>query len=222
VEWILDQLPEDLRAAALTHPAFAPAREQSYERLEFLGDAVLDLVITATIFERHPDLDEGELSRVRAAAVSRDACEVVAREQGLGEAMVAQAAGRGAAHQANAERLAQQRNALAALAESVVGAGFLHLGYEAVASRVLAAFEDRIAYALENRVDSKSKLQELASRDGATVAYGDVAEEGPPHDRRFTAEARIDEERRAEGTGRSKQEAQQEAAAALLELMEWE
>ncbi|MCW2974539.1 MAG: ribonuclease [Thermoleophilia bacterium] len=231
---LLDQLPEPLRQQALTHPAFASARGESFERLEFLGDSVLDLVVTDAIFERHPDLDEGELSKVRAATVSREACAEVAREAGLGAAMVELAADFGAAHGATAERLAGQKNALAALTESVIGGGFLALGYSAVAPLVLAAFEDRITHALTHRVDSKSHLQELASRMGTAVSYDEVGEDGPPHDRRFTMAARFvgsDDaartdgssgtetdvgELQAEGSGRSKQEAQQAAATALL------
>ncbi|MCW2949289.1 MAG: ribonuclease [Thermoleophilia bacterium] len=223
---------------ALMHPAFAPSHEASFERMEFLGDSVLDLVVTAAIFERHPDLAEGELSKVRAATVSREACAEVAREAQLGTAMVTHAATLdGAAHAATAERLATQKNALAALTESVIGAGFLALGYEAVAPLVLAAFEARIAHALTHRVDAKSHLQELASRMGTAVSYDEVGEDGPPHDRRFTMLARLvatgdgsregatrtvtaGEELRAEGQGRSKQEAQQVAAAALLAQMD--
>jgi dsRNA-specific ribonuclease len=103
----------------------------------------------------------------------------------------------------------------------------------------LAAFEDRIAFALDNRIDARSRLQELASREGADVAWDELGEEGPPHDRRFTVAVSLAEagaaaaERdepphdaatggvlRASGTGRSKQEAQQAAAAALLALMD--
>ncbi|MBC7461782.1 MAG: hypothetical protein H7287_10515, partial [Thermoleophilia bacterium] len=216
-------------------PAFAAARGESFERLEFLGDSVLDLVVTDAIFERHADLDEGELSKVRAATVSREACAEVAREVGLGEAMVLRAADVGAAHAATAERLAGQKNALAALTESVIGAGFIAFGYSAVAPLVLAAFEGRIKHALTHRVDSKSHLQELASRMGTAVRYDEVGEDGPPHDRRFTMAAQlvemnavarvdgsgdtntdVDEELWAEGSGRSKQEAQQAAATALL------
>jgi len=222
VRELLDALPEDLRQRALTHPAFARAHSESFERLEFLGDSVLGLAVTEAIFTRYPDLSEGELTKVRAGVVSRDACEIVAREQQLGAAMVVQAAGRGAAFEATAKQLAEQRNALAALVESIAGAGFLHLGYEAVASHVLAAFEDRIEYALENRVDARSRLQELASREGVEVTWQEVGEEGPPHDRRFTVSAHIatDFPHRAEGTGRSKQEAQQAAAAAVLAQIE--
>jgi ribonuclease-3 len=235
---LLEDLPEDLRLSALTHPAFARTRAESFERLEFLGDSVLGLAITDGLFERYPDLPEGELTRLRAAVVSRESCADVARVNDLGPAMVEIAAARGAAHQASAERLAEQRNALAALTESVIGASFLTHGYEAVAPRVLAVFEDRIAYALENRIDARSQLQELASREGADVTWDELGEDGPPHDRTFTVSVRLVgaalaagvdgsagstgaiDELRASGSGRSKQEAQQAAAAALLALMD--
>ena len=235
---LLEDLPEDLRLRALTHPAFAQSRADSFERLEFLGDSVLGLAVTDGLFERYPDLPEGELTRLRAAVVSRESCAEVARVNGLGAAMVEIAAARGAAHQASAERLSEQRNALAALTEGVIGASFLAHGYEAVAPRVLAVFEDRIAYALENRIDARSQLQELASREGADVTWDELGEDGPPHDRTFTVSVRLAgaklstgtdgtaggdasiDELRASGSGRSKQEAQQAAAAALLALMD--
>ncbi|MCW2923909.1 MAG: ribonuclease [Thermoleophilia bacterium] len=233
---LLDILPDELRTQALTHPAFAQRREGSFERLEYLGDSVLELVVTEALFARHPDLDEGELSKVRAATVSREACAHVARESSLADEMVAEAALRGEAFRSTAERLAEQRNAQAALVESVVGAAFLAHGYAAVAPLVLAVFEDRIAHALDNRVDARSRLQELASREGADVAFDELGEDGPPHDRRFTMEARVTVVRTtdgsatgeglgplvATGSGRSKQEAQQAAAAAVLALMDGE
>ena len=233
---LLDNLPDDLRLRAVTHPAFASARGESFERLEFLGDSVLGLAITEAIYRRHPDLSESELTRVRAVVVSRDSCAEVGRASGLGEAMVRVAEDRGAAYAATAERLAEQRNALAALVEGVIGAAFEAHGYSAVSPAIVAAFEDRIAYALDNRIDARSRLQELASQAGADVAWDEVGEEGPPHDRQFTVavslagagsaqvEAPHDAAQggvlRASGTGRSKQEAQQAAAAALLALMD--
>jgi ribonuclease III len=238
VRRLLADLPDDLRRRALTHPAFATSRAESFERLEFLGDSVLGMVVTEALYRRFPELPEGELSKVRAAVVSRDACELVGREHRLGEAMVEQAQGRGPAFVATARQLAEQRNALAALVESVIGASFLAFGYEALAPRVLAVFEDRITFGVDNRVDARSRLQELASRDGAEVAWQELGEEGPPHDRRFTVSVQLAGVERstagrdgsvatedvrllsADGTGRSKQEAQQAAAAALLALMD--
>jgi ribonuclease-3 len=242
VRELLDMLPDDLRQRALTHPAFATSRGRSFERLEFLGDSVLGLVITDELYRRFPEMPEGELTKVRAVVVSRDSCELVARKAGLGEAMVEQAGGRGEAYRATAERLASQRNALAALTESVIGAAFCAVGFEAVARPVLAVFEERIAYGLKNRVDARSRLQELASREGIDVAWDELGEDGPPHDRRFTVSVTVgggggdaaaaaqdgaaatsttdSNVLSANGTGRSKQEAQQAAAAALLALMD--
>jgi ribonuclease-3 len=223
---LLDDLPADLRRRALLHPAFSATHAESYERLEFLGDSVLGLAITAALYERYPDLDEGELTRVRASVVSRDACAAVADASGLGAAMVEQAAAEDPAHRHTAERLAELRNARAALVESVLGAAFLAHGFEAVSSSVVAAFEDRIVHALDNRVDARSRLQELASREGTEVTWTEAGEDGPPHDRTFTAMVHYagvgnaGEELRATGSGRSKQEAQQVAAAALLALMD--
>jgi ribonuclease-3 len=221
VKSLLESLPHELRVHALTHPAFAAQRDESFERLEFLGDSVLDLVITEAIYLRYPDLAEGELSRIRASVVSRASCAVVGEANGLGAAMVDIAAAHGTTQGATAARLAPQRNALAALVESTIGAGFLAHGYDEIAPRVVAAFEERIRHACENRIDAKSQLQELASRDGADVTYEAVGEEGPPHDRRFTMTARVGH-LSANGTGRSKQEAQQEAAASLLAVLEQE
>lgn len=221
---LLDDLPDDLRRRALTHPAFAAVRAESFERLEFLGDSVLGLAITDELYRRYPELDEGELTRMRAKVVSRHACAQVARDTGLGEAMVEQAAAAGPAHAANAERLATQRNALAALVEGVLGAAFLAHGFEAVSRRIVAVFEDRIAEALDNRVDARSELQELASRSGAEVEWRETGEDGPPHDRTFAASVTWTDSGsvgpiRADGSGRSKQEAQHAAAAALLARM---
>lgn len=229
---MLDLISDELLAQALTHPAFAPERAASFERLEFLGDSVLDLAITAALYARYEDLDEGELSKIRARAVSRDSCEAVARELGLGERMIERAGDLGDVARATAERLANQRNALAALTESVIGALFLHVGYDATAPRVVAAFAARIADAFDNRVDAKTKLQELAARNALVVAYVERAVEGPAHDRRFTIAARVSADAASEhtddgmgaveavATGRSKQEAQQRAAAALLEQVD--
>jgi ribonuclease-3 len=221
---LLDSLPEDLRVLALTHPAFARSHGESFERLEFLGDSVLGLAITQELYRRYPGEAEGELTRMRASVVSRDACEIVAGTGGLGEAMIVRAAAEGAAAEANATRLATQRNALAALTESVIGASFLAHGFEAVATRIVAAFEDRIAHAHDNRIDARSYLQELASRAGAEVTWDETGEDGPPHDRTFTmavAWTRGEEPiSRATGSGRSKQEAQQAAAAALLVIVD--
>lgn len=224
---LLDILPPDLRDRALLHPAFASRRADSYERLEFLGDAVLGLVVAEEIYRRFPEMGDGDMSKVRAAAVSRDACDLVAQDARLAEAMVERVAAAMPAERDRAEHLAAQRNARAALVESVIGAAFETCGYDVVAPLVRDCFEGRIEHALDNRADARSSLQEWADQSGMKVAYGSFTEEGPPHDRRFTVEARIVERGdgvtesdgqgpRATGSGRSKQEAQRQAAAVLL------
>lgn len=218
---MLEELPEDLRVRALTHPAFASSSSPSYERLEFLGDSVLGLAITDELYRRFPDHSEGDLTRMRAVVVSRDSCAVIAKDADLGEVMVAQAQAFDSANQKAAQQLSQQRNALAALTESVLGAAFLAFGFEAVSRQIVAIFEPRVAYAQANRIDARSKLQELASRSHEVVVFSELSEEGPPHDRRFTALVEWSA-RSAQGSGRSKQEAQQSAAAALLSLIEQE
>jgi ribonuclease-3 len=219
---LLDDLPDDLRVLALTHPAFARTRAESFERLEFLGDSVLGLAITQELYRRFPDLPEGDLTRVRAATVSRDSCEAIALASGLGDAMAERAAMVGDSHGANARRLATQRNALAALVESVIGASFLAHGFERTARGVVASFAGRIEAALENRIDARSKLQELASRVGAEVEWREAGEDGPPHERTFASAVTWTgrDTLRATGAGRSKQEAQHAAAAALLALID--
>lgn len=236
---LLEDLPDDLRLNALTHPAYSNTRAGSYERLEFLGDSVLDLVITNLIYRSYPDLDEGSLSKLRAVIVSRDSCEKVAVALGLGDAMITAAARYGAVAIATAKKLSVQRNALAALTESVIGAAFLAHGLEAITPVLEEVFADRIEHALLNRIDAKSELQELASREHAVIRYEEVNAEGPAHDRRFTMAAVVvdmgfsdgdssSESKsvselvglRAEGAGRSKQEAQQVAAAAVLDEIE--
>lgn len=223
---LLALLPADLHEQALTHPAFVDQRTRSYERLEFLGDSVLSLAITDALMSGHPELSEGELTRVRSIVVSRDSCEVVARAAGLGEGMVAVADTRYAAPaQRIAREYATQRNTLAALCEAVIGAAFQAAGWSAVAPLVVAAFEPRTAWALVNRVDARGELQESADRVGATVTFELVGTEGPPHDRRFTMRVTTGEgpgawsAASAEGSGRSKQEAQRLAAAALLAIV---
>lgn len=232
---LLDTLPDDLRARALSHPAFV-GRADSFERLEFLGDAVIGLAVAHAAYRHFPDLPEGDLTRIVNDVVSRVTCEQVARELGLGEAMVAHVDGLGVANAAEARKYAEQRNALAALVESLLGAAFLAFGFEAAERHALAVFEDRVLAGRDNRADAKSRLQELASRDGAEPLYEEVGREGPAHDLRFTVSARLVAiggrqdapgpwqhdmgALRASGTGRSKQEAQQAAAAALLTLMD--
>ena len=216
---LLARLDEDSRAHALAHPAWVEELGQSFERLEFLGDSVLGVVISAELYRRFPELAEGELSKIKASAVSRTACAAVARDAELGDAMAAAAPS--SADEGLVASLAQQEKVLAALTESVIGAAFLELPFEEVGAAVLASFEDRIGHAMDNRTDAKSELQEFAQSRGEAVEYDVVTTDGPDHDRTFTMRARIEGRGlEATGTGRSKKSAEQEAARRLLDSVD--
>lgn len=220
---LLNELSPTLRRQALMHPVAADAPSESYERLEFLGDAILGAAVTAELFRQFPDLSEGELSRIKAAAVSRTPCARVAQTAELGEAMRAELSAH--SDQTLIHDLTHLDRVLAALTESLIGAGFLQFGYEYVAPIVVASFADRIGHAVDNRTDAKSDLQELAQRSGHTVSYEMVSSRGPDHDREFTMLARIvgtdvDSGLVAMGSGRSKKAAQQDAAQHLLQQLE--
>lgn len=217
---LLERLPDDARSHALRHSAWVDAPGESFERLEFLGDSVLGVVMSAELFRRFPELPEGQLSKIKAAAVSRSACALVALEAGLGEAMAAAAPD--AADPQLVASLARAERVLAALTESVIGAAYVEIGFEETAAAVLASFEGRIGHAVDNRTDAKSDLQEFAQRRGAAVEYEVVSTEGPDHDRTFTVRARIAEGglEHATGSGRSKKAAEQAAARKLLGLVD--
>ncbi len=196
-----------------THSSWAGERSDSYERLEFLGDSVLELALAHALFERFPDFDEGQMAKVRSHVVSRASCAVVARELGLGERL---AAGAGTAPPAELERLAANRNVLAAVLEAALAALFLEHGFEPIAGAIVDAFESRLEYALTHQVDHKTELQEHLARLGRSVSYVLLNTEGPPHDRTFTAAAVIDGEEAGVGRGSSKKAAEQNAAREAL------
>jgi ribonuclease III len=197
----------------LTHSSWAPDRASSYERLEFLGDSVLELAIAGALFERYDDFSEGRLAKVRSHVVSRASCAVVARELGLDELLVER--GEGVAKD-DLERLRTNRNVAAALLEAALAALYLEHGFEKVEQPIVDAFAGRIDYAVTTHVDHKTELQEALARLSRQVSYVVLDVEGPPHDRRFTCAAVIDDEQAGVGTGRSKKAAEQEAAREAL------
>src|SRR4051794_27459924 len=210
---LIDGLPAERAAAVFTHASWAADRASSYERLEFLGDSVLELAIARALYDRFPDFTEGRMAKVRSHVVSRASCAVVARELGLGHRLLREAAD---FPPGEVERLSTNRNVLAALLEAAMAAVYLEYGFEAVEPAVVELFESRIEYALTSHVDHKTELQERLARSGRTVAYTTLKAEGPPHDRTFTAAAIIDAEVVGTGEGRSKKDAEQEAARAGL------
>jgi ribonuclease-3 len=210
---LIDGLPPGRAEAVFTHASWAADRNQSYERLEFLGDSVLELAIARTLFDRFPEFSEGRMAKVRSHVVSRASCAVVARELDLGDKL--REAGAGLA-QEEVDRLARNRNVLAALLEAALAAVYLEHGFESVEPAVVAAFEPRIEYALNTHVDHKTELQERLARLGRSVSYSTLTVEGPPHDRHFTAAATVDGEVLGTGSGRSKKDAEQGAAEQVL------
>jgi ribonuclease-3 len=118
------------------------------------------------------------------------------------------------------ERLARNRNVLAALLEAALGALFLEHGFPAIEEAIVDAFSGRIEYALTSHVDHKTELQEVLARSGRRVSYVQVSAEGPPHDRHFTCAALIDGEEYGRGEGRTKKAAEQEAAQQALERLD--
>jgi ribonuclease-3 len=210
---LIDELPKKRLRHAFTHASWAGDRSESYERLEFLGDSVLGLAIAQELYERFPTYQEGRLAKIRAHVVSRQSCAVVGRRLELGKRL-GEAAETGDAE--DIAKLASNRNILAALVEASLGALYLEHGFEAIREAIVAAFADRIDYAVEGHVDFKTELQEELARRGQTVSYSVLEVEGPPHDRRFTCAATIEGDEVGTGTGPSKKAAEQAAAREAL------
>ncbi|TMK28942.1 MAG: ribonuclease III [Actinobacteria bacterium] len=210
---LIEGLPEARAAQVYTHASWASDRASSYERLEFLGDSVLELAVARALYDRYPEFTEGGLAKVRSHVVSRQSCAVVARQLELGRQLLQRVADIPADE---LERLSKNRNVLAALLEAALAALFLEHGFERIEQPIVAAFDPRIEYALTSHVDYKTELQEALARRGQAVSYAVLDVEGPPHDRRFTCSAVIDGEQVGVGAGESKKAAEQEAAKQAL------
>jgi ribonuclease III len=200
---------QGLRVQALTHRsyAFEQGSDLTNERLEFLGDAVLGIVVTDLAYRRFPDLPEGDLAKLRAATVNMMTLADVARDLGLGGDLLL---GRG-------EELSGGRDKTSILAdamEAVLGAVYLDRGLRDATAVVERLFWPRMAaYARgEGERDYKTGLQELAAQEVGTVPQYRVREDGPDHAKEFTAIVFIAGQRYGAGQGRSKKEAEQRAA----------
>jgi ribonuclease-3 len=215
---LLDGLPEELSTPAFMHASWTARRSDSYERLAFLGDSVLALAVTANLY---PRLDAGrfgagELTKIRAQAVSGRSCREVAVRLGIPDRLRAAAP---FASASAAEALIATERVLASVIEAVIGACYLHYGYEDTAAAVVEAFDPEIEQALDSPADFKSALQELLAQRGELVSYEVVDEHGPPHDRTFRISAKVAGVEVGRGTGRSKKDAEQEAARVALEAL---
>ena len=209
-------MPDDLARQVFSHASWTPQRADSYERLAFLGDSVLALSVTRHLYPRleAPRFGAGRMTKIRAQAVSRRSCAIVARRLGIAERLAA------VAPETAAPGLPETESVLAEVTEAVIGACFLHYGFDATSGPVVEAFWPEIEEAMVRADDAKSALQELLARRGELVAYAVVSEEGPPHDRTFEVAATVNGEEVGRGSGRSKKDAEQAAARSALDGME--
>lgn len=202
---------------ALTHPSSlheTGGGGGDYQRLEFLGDAVLGMLLAELLYLRYPEWDEGKLSQLRSRLAGQDVLADRARTLALGRYI---RLGRGEVHTAGREK----DSILADVFEAVLAAIYRDAGLEAARALVLRMFDD-LAAAPQNLLlarDSKSELQEyLSSHDYPPPVYQLLEETGPPHDRQFRFRILAGDRIIGEGSGKSKKIAQQAAAAAALDI----
>ena len=199
----------ELLELALTHRSWCAehAGFESNERLEFLGDSVLGMAVTGHIFASQPPLPEGAMAKARAAVVSATALAEIARKLDLGEGLRL-----GKGEEATGGR--QKQSILADAMEAVLGAIYLDSGPALAYAVVLDLFGERAAAAVEDPglFDFKTRLQELAASRFEGLPEYRVSEEGPDHEKSFTARVTLGGVVLGEGVGRSKKEAQQAAA----------
>jgi len=208
----------DLLELALTHPSYAHEHPEEggdtyhNQRLEFLGDAVLDFLVAAWLYRTYPNFPEGPLTRLRATLVRTTTLAELAREIELGSAL---RLGRGEEEGGGRDRAANLCDVL----EATVGALYIDGGLDAIWSRMEPWFQTQAEAILAERayVDPKSRFQEWAQAEiGATPVYEIVREEGPDHAKMFTAQVRVEDEVAGRGRGASKRVAEQAAARSAL------
>jgi ribonuclease III len=200
-----------------THASWTERRSDSYARLAFLGDSVLGLAVTSHLYPRleAERYGAGRLTKIRAQTVSGAACRGVAERLDVPSRLAA-----AAPEGVNADALVDTERVLASIVEAIIGAVYLHVGYDRTAAAVVEAFAPEIQQALDHPIDFKSALQERLAQRGETVTYTVTAEEGPPHERTFEVSAAIGERPVGAGRGRSKKAAEQETARVALELLD--
>jgi ribonuclease-3 len=209
-----------LLGVALVHSSYVNEHLEedieSNERLEFLGDAVLSLIVSEILYLRHPDESEGVLTTRRAAIVSTGGLARIARRLGIGEALVL---GQGAGHSGERAR----SSVLAGLFEAIVAAIYLDRGLAAAHAFVLRAAGPEIEAAVpaDSLKAPKSRLQERAfTRTGRPPSYRIVSSDGPDHDRHFIVEVSVDGSVVGMGEGRNRREAETMAAEVALAALE--
>jgi ribonuclease-3 len=211
---------QSLLNQALTHRSYLNEQDDTElldnERLEFLGDAVLDFIVTRILFAQFPQMPEGELTRLRSALVRTETLADIAAQLELGAVL---RISRG--EDLTGGRL--RRSLLCDAFEALLGALYLDQGLEAVADFVVPLLMPMVDHILAEglHMDARSKLQEWSqATHGETPIYEVISEEGPDHEKEFTTEVLIGERVIGQGQGRSKQMAAQAAARHVLKLLE--
>lgn len=201
----------DLKTAALTHRS---AGNQHYERLEFLGDAVLSCVIAEALYQALPAADEGALTRLRAHLVRGESLAELASDMGLGMALEL---GPGELKSGGHRRGSIQADAF----EALLGAIYLDAGFTVVREQILKIYQDRLASLPDPDAlkDPKTRLQELLQAQGLSRPdYQVIEESGPQHRKTFRVQCQVGEQR-VQGQGHSRRHAEQDAARRLYELL---
>jgi len=203
------EIDEQLLEIALTHRSFAyeSGGLPTYERLEFLGDSVLGLIVTSELYQRYPDLPESRLSPLRSGIVNTTALAEVARTLGLGSHIKIGKGEESSGGRAKASILADSLEAL-------FGALYVDKGFEGARNIILPLISPLISSALEKGagLDGKTALQELVAERNLGVPEYVVTDSGPDHDKNFVAQVRVRGEVVGRGEGKSKREAEQIAA----------
>ena len=198
--------------SAITHPSANEGRavKYSYERLEFLGDSILGAIVASIAFNTYHELDEGGLTRIKVALVSGASLAEVAESLGFADVIMF-----GSSEQGTGRR--GLHSALENVYEAVVAALYLDAGIEVAQSFVERTLIGRMSLDLAKEPENpKSALQEKLQEDGITPTYKLVETQGPPHDRTFVAQVFAGEQGLAQGTGRTKKEAESQAAKSTL------
>jgi len=203
---------KELLKQALTHSSFSNEQKinkfENYERLEFLGDAVLELLSSQFFFENYPEMSEGEMTRLRSSMVCEPALAFCARDISLGQYILL---GKGEESTGGRKRDSITSDVM----EAVIGAIYLDGGFEQadqfVKKYILSDLEDKQLF-----YDSKTILQEKVQKLGKSLVYVIVDESGPEHNKMFTVEARVDGKTLGKGQGRNRKSAEQKAAYQVL------
>ena len=206
---------ESLLLAAITHPSATEGRsvKYSYERLEFLGDSILGAIVAMLAFHEYHELDEGGLTRIKVALVSGSSLSDVASHLGFADCIVFGLSEAGTGRRG-------LHSALENVYEATVAALYLDGGLDAAVTFVKRTLIPRMSIDMAREPENpKSALQEKLQEDGITPTYKLIDTQGPPHDRTFVAQVFAGEKGLAQGTGRTKKEAESQAARTTLERL---